>query len=97
MTHLEPAEHAMLDGEHGAGVAMAMRVVVGLARAGGAAQLVTVESVHVDSCLFHGQAGLDFAERLVRLGAHTAVPTTHNVGSLDLLHPGMVRTGTTKE
>ncbi|MDN5856022.1 MAG: aconitase X catalytic domain-containing protein, partial [Actinomycetia bacterium] len=84
-------ERAMLDGEYGPGVAMAMRVVIGLARASGAERLVEISSVHIDGCLYHGQAGVDFAERLVQLGAQVQVPTTLNVGSLDRLHPGLVR------
>src|SRR5581483_6728056 len=32
-----------------------------------------------------------FAERMVALGGKVAVPTTLNVGALDLLHPGRVR------
>lgn len=91
MTQLQPAERAMLDGTHGAGVAMAMRIVVALAHASRAERLVAIESAHVDGGLYHGRAGLDFAERLVELGARTSVPTTLNVGSLDLLHPGLVR------
>lgn len=81
----------MLRGEHGAGVAMAMRVVVGLAEVRGAPRLVEVGSAHIDGCLYHGQAGLDFAQRLHDLGARVRIPTTLNVGSLDLLHPDLVR------
>ncbi|HLR83639.1 MAG TPA: aconitase X, partial [Nocardioidaceae bacterium] len=90
-------EQAMLDGEHGPGAAMAMRVVTGLARASGAERLVEISSAHIDGCLYHGRAGVDFAERLVELGARTRVPATLNVGSLDLLHPGMVRTESSDE
>ncbi|MFQ5948482.1 MAG: aconitase X, partial [Acidimicrobiia bacterium] len=42
-------------------------------------------------CLYHGEAGLDFAERLVAAGAWVAVPATLNVSSLDLLHPHLYR------
>ncbi len=94
---LTAEESAMLGGDHGPGVALAMRIVVGLARVRGAAALVEIGSVHVDSCLFHGRAGLDFAERLVDAGAQVRVPTTLNVGSLDLLHPGLVREQTDDE
>jgi predicted aconitase len=83
----------MLDGERGPAVATAMRLVVGVARASGARRLVEIASAHVDGCLYHGRAGLDFAERLAALGGRVAVRTTLNVGSLDLLHPGMVRAG----
>lgn len=87
---LTVAEQAMLDGAEGPGVAMAMRVVTALARVRRAHRLVEIRAAHVDSCLYHGRAGLDFAERLVALGAQVKVPTTLNVGSLDLLHPGTV-------
>jgi predicted aconitase len=50
-----------------------------------------VTRAHIDSCLYHGQAGLDFAERLLAGGAAVRVPATLNVSSLDLLHPELVR------
>ena len=50
-----------------------------------------ITSAHIDGCLFHGQAGLDFAERLLAEGARVEVPTTLNVSSLDLLHPPLYR------
>lgn len=81
----------MLNGGRGAGTAMAMRIVVAVAEVLGADRLMPVTGAHIDSCLYHGQAGLDFAEKLVRLGATVAVPTTLNTSSLDLLHPGLVR------
>jgi predicted aconitase len=64
-----------------------MRLVVRAAEVTGAARLIHVTSAHVDSCLYHGEATIDFADRLVRGGAHVTVPTTLNVGGLDLLHP----------
>ena len=80
-------EQAMLDGDSGEGVAMAMRLVVNLATAMGAPDLLAISGAHIDSCLYHGQSGLDFVERLGTGGAQVAVPTTLNVSSLDLLHP----------
>ncbi len=87
----------MLHGGHGEGVAMAMRVVVGLADVRGASRLVEVSSAHVDGCLYHGRVGLDFARRLVDLGARVTIPTTLNVGSMDLLHPDLVRDDTPEQ
>ncbi|WP_237565298.1 aconitase X [Ornithinimicrobium cavernae] len=87
---LTDVEQAMLDGAHGPAVAMAMRLVVALARVRGASRLIEVSAAHIDSCLYHGRAGLDFATRLVELGGTVRIPTTLNVGSLDLLHPAMV-------
>jgi predicted aconitase len=94
---LTAEEEHMLGGQDGDGVALAMRVIVSLARIEGAPRLVEITSAHVDSCLYHGQVSLDFAHKLVELGAGVRVPTTLNVGSMDLLHPGLVRTGTESE
>ena len=94
---LTPDEQDMLDGRHGEGLAMAMRIVTAVARVRGATRLVAIGSAHIDGCLYHGQAGLDFATRLNELGARVTVPTTLNVGSIDLLHPGLVRDQTDAE
>jgi len=93
---LTAEDEAKLAGDHGPGVAMAMRLVVALARVSQAPSLIDIESAHIDGCLYHGQAGLDFIEELVSLGAKVTVPTTLNVGSLDLLHPGLVRLNPTE-
>jgi predicted aconitase len=52
---------------------------------------VPITGAHIDGCLYHGQAGLDFAETLLGEGARVKVPTTLNVSSLDLLHPSLYR------
>jgi predicted aconitase len=88
---LSEDDRALLAGAGGPAGQLAMRIVVELARLTGAAELITVTSAHIDGCLFHGQAGLDFAERLLRDGAAVQVPTTLNVASLDLLHPDRFR------
>ena len=91
MVNLDSDERGLLEGARGAGAALAMRVVVESARVLGAAGLVRIRSAHIDSCLYHGDSGTLFAERLLSLGARVAVPTTLNVGALDLLHSGMAR------
>ncbi|TVT20133.1 DUF521 domain-containing protein, partial [Amycolatopsis acidiphila] len=58
----------MLAGEAGPAAQLCLRMIVALARVRGARRLLDVESAHVDGCLYHGRAGLDFAERLVGLG-----------------------------
>jgi predicted aconitase len=70
--------------------ALAERIVAEAARLLGAQDLVSVASAHIDGCLYHGDSGVAFAERLVALGGRVAVPATLNVGALDLLHPGRV-------
>jgi predicted aconitase len=88
---LSDGDQALLAGAGGPASQLAMRIVVELARLAGAAELIDVTSAHIDGCLYHGQAGLDFAERLLRDGAAVRVPTTLNVASLDLLHPDRFR------
>ncbi|MDP9269495.1 MAG: aconitase X catalytic domain-containing protein [Chloroflexota bacterium] len=81
----------MLSGEAGAGVALAMRLVVRAAEVTAATRLIPINRAHLDSCLYHGQASLDFVGRLAADGAGVAVPTSLNVGGVDLLHPDLWR------
>lgn len=77
----------MLDGRHGAAAADALGLVLRFAGAVGAERLIDCDQAHVDGCLYHGQASLDFVERFVASGGRVRVPTTLNVGSVDLIHP----------
>jgi predicted aconitase len=88
---LSDRDRALLAGAEGPAGRLAMRIVVEMGRVAGAAGLIDVSSAHIDGCLYHGRAGLDFAERLLRDGAAVRVPTTLNVASLDLLHPDRFR------
>jgi len=88
---LEDEVRALAAGERGPAAALAMRVVQAVARASGATGWRRIASAHVDGCLYHGRAGLDFARKLVDLGGRVTVRTTLNVGSLDLRHPDTVR------
>jgi predicted aconitase len=90
-TRLTDNDKATLAGDRGEGASLCMRIVVELAGALGAQELLDIESAHVDGCLYHGQAGLDFVRRLVAGNARVAVPTTLNSSSLDLLHPELVQ------
>jgi predicted aconitase len=67
-----------------------MRVVVEMGELLGAPRLIEITSAHIDGCLYHGDGGVEFAQRLVEDGARVAVPTTLNVGALDLLNPSRV-------
>lgn len=91
MLTLSPRDRAMLNGDFGAGVALAMRIVTATARVMDARALIDITSAHIDGCLYHGAASLDFVERFVASGAKVSVPTTLNVGSLDLIHPELFR------
>ena len=84
---LTEQETAMMAGDQGPAVQMAMRILTTMAGVYGAPRLLEIESAHIDGCLYHGLSGLAFAERLVEGGAQVRVPTTLNVGAVDLLHP----------
>ena len=90
---LSPDERGIADGADGAAKAMAMRLVAETGRLLGAPRLLPIASSHVDGCLYHGDSGTYFAERLASDGGRVAVPTTLNVGALDLLHPERVKGG----
>jgi predicted aconitase len=84
-------DQSMLQGEQGPAVAAAMKILVAFSNTVGARKLLDIAGAHIDGCLYHGKAGLDFVERLVEGGGRVKVPTTLNVGSFDLIHPGMVK------
>lgn len=88
---LESSDEAMLAGNHGPGVALAMRVLTRVAEAMDAERLLDISGAHIDSCIYLGQSGLDFASRLAETGVQVTVPTTLNVSSIDLLHPERYR------
>lgn len=88
---LSERDRSLLAGEEGPAKALALRLVAAMARVWGASGLLDISSAHVDGCLYHGPSGLDFAERLQDGRARVAVPTTLNVGALDLIHPDNVR------
>ncbi len=89
--YLQRAERDLLEGSHGEGAAIAMRILVDAARLLGADALIEIQSAHIDGCLYHGDSGALFAELLFNAGARVSVPTTLNVGSMDLLHAGRER------
>lgn len=91
MLQLTERDKAYLNGDHGPGAQLAMTVVTHTAETMQASSLLDVTSAHVDSCVFYGIAGLDFARRLVDGGARVSIPTTLNISSLDLLHPELYR------
>lgn len=92
MLQLTDAERAIAAGESGEAATIAMRIVVQMAEVMEAKSLVEIASAHIDGCLYHGDGGVEFAERLVAGDGKVSVPATLNVGALDLLHPGRVRT-----
>jgi predicted aconitase len=88
---LTTSDESLLHGDDGEAASFAMRILVAFARALGAPSLLDISGAHIDGCLYHGQASLDFAERLSVAGGMVSVPSTLNVSSLDLLHPDLYR------
>jgi predicted aconitase len=86
---LDESDQALLAGELGEAGALAMRMVVAVARAMRAERLLDITGAHIDGCIYYGEVCLDWALRFRDLGARVRVPTTLNVGLLDLLHPGL--------
>lgn len=76
-------ERSMLSGEMGSATSMAMRIVTRMAPLYGANRLISITRAHIDGCIYEGDAGLEFAERLARDGGKVQVPTSLNVISLD--------------
>ena len=91
MTTLTAEESAIASSAENPGAAMAMRIVSGAAKLLGAAKLIPIASAHIDGCLYHGDSGTLFAEKLVAEKARVSVPATLNVGALDLLSARHVR------
>ncbi len=88
---LSPLDRELLGGAHGGGAAFAMRLLARFAEAVGAPRFIDIEAAHVDGCLYLGRASLDFVLKLTELGGKVRVPTTLNVGAIDLIHPELFR------
>ena len=80
---LSESDSSKLAGESGRAVQMAMSILVRMSEIQGAEHLLSIVSSHIDSALYIGDSTLDYAERLVDLGAKVCVPTTLNVAGVD--------------
>src|SRR5215470_88616 len=83
MLTLSERDRAMLAGDHGPAARLAMSILVRMADVYGARELMDITQAHIDSTIYLGDATLEFAERLVSLGARVAVPTSLNVSGVD--------------
>jgi predicted aconitase len=83
---LTDKDGAMLHGDYGPATKMAMSILVRMAEIAGAKELLDITGAHIDSTVYIGDAGLEFAEHLASLGARVSVPTTLNVSGLDEHH-----------
>ena len=80
---LSSSDQDMLAGAKGPAAKHAMSILARMAEVYGATELMDISAAHIDSTIYIGEAGLEFAERLAGLGAKVAVPTTLNVSGLD--------------
>ena len=81
--NLSDSDRALRAGEQGPAPQMAMRIIARMAEVSGAPSLMDISAAHIDSAIFTGDATLEFAEHLQRLGAKVSVPSTLNVSGLD--------------
>jgi predicted aconitase len=88
---LTPDEQALLAPDAPPATAMAMRILANAAKAMGASSLTPIVSAHIDGCVYFGDGGVLFAEKLRDLGGRVAVPSSLNVGALDIQRPELVR------
>ena len=84
--NLTDKDRSMLNGDFGSAARMAISIVVRMAEVVSARELLDICAAHIDSTVYIGDAGLEFAERLAALGARVCVPTTLNVSGLDEYH-----------
>ena len=84
MLRLERADHEMLDGAHGEAARFAMSVIVHMAEAVGAEDLVSVEQAHIDACALMSRSSLDLVSHLAKNDGRVSIPTTLSMVSLDL-------------
>jgi hypothetical protein len=81
---LDECDRQILDGECGEAARLAMSVVGRMADVVGAEELMDVSQAHIDACGLLSEGGLELAETLARGGGRVRVPTTLNMGPLDL-------------
>jgi len=81
---LSKRDKEYLDGQHGKAGQMAMRILARMAEVLEAEELMDVSQAHIDGCGLLSDAGLEFAETLASQGSRVSVPTTLNMGPLDL-------------
>jgi len=82
---LTTEEEQSFQGEHGEAIQLAMSVLVKLGEMYNADRMIRIENVHVDASSYYGisDAGVEFVEKMVEVGAAYKVPTTLCIASID--------------
>ena len=83
--NLSEFDRACLAGDLDKASQFAMSILVRIGEIQDAEEMLDITRAHIDSTLFQGDATLEFAERLVHMGAKVVVPTTLNVSGVDEL------------
>ena len=83
---LTSRDRDLLEGRCGPAAQMAMTILVRMAAVHDAGEMMDITQAHIDSAIYIGEAGLEFAERLASSGTQVSVPTTLNVSGLDEHH-----------
>jgi len=81
--HFSARDDALLRGEEGPAAQLAMRILVRMLPVYNTGHFLDISAAHIDSTLFQGNATLEYAEHLSKLGAKVCVPTTLNVSGVD--------------
>jgi len=81
---LSTRDEQLLNGQHGKAAQMAMRILVRMAEVQDAVEMMDVSQAHIDGCGLLSDTGLEFAETLASKGGKVSIPTTLNMGPLDL-------------
>ncbi len=80
---LSSFDKQLLDGDHGKAAQAAMHVLLSMAKVQRASELIDVNQVHIDACVYNGPAGVLFVNQLADWGGRVRVPTTLNAISVD--------------
>ena len=81
---LSAYDRSMIEGEQGPAPKMAMTILKRMLPVFKTDRFLDITAAHIDSSLFQGNATLEYAEKLVALEAQVSVPTTLNVGGIDI-------------
>lgn len=80
---LEPIDEFILAGKAGEAARVALRIVLRTAEIEGASKLVDVDMAHIDGCFYEGPGTLQFAEKLLEMGAQVKIHSTMNALCVD--------------
>lgn len=80
---LSSKDEAMLAGNHGPAAKLAFEILLKFTELQGASRFLDISQAHIDACIYTGPSGVEFAQRLLHLGAKFAIPTTLNSISID--------------